>query len=220
MWAPPGAPDWGVRTEYPICIDQNNRLCGLDPVWEGDAPSYHQCIAQGLQPLVIFDVAIEQQRHIVCGLEVVHRNRPSPQKLDYLKRIRAEARDLLNVGIVEADWILSQCGRPSSIKLERLFWSKRGRCVYGEFNSPEIVLAETVGLARASRVSGRSAWTTDGSYGDDEVVLPGFVKDIQIVAMNEGERWRADNVADHFRRAGRQCSVVVAAAEKAHACVA
>lgn len=130
-----GAPNYGVWEEYPFCIDENNRLIGNDPVWDeldwcepnylsalrsvrkfGDAPpTYDELLAVKLLPIVIFDIALQHKGQVCYGIEVVHRNDVSALKLEYLKRI-----SLFGVYTIDADWILSRCGRPQQLVCERI----------------------------------------------------------------------------------------------------
>ena len=88
-------PHFGVWLEYPVCLDKNNEIVGLNPVWdESDEetdgnwtaispspspwkdtpPTYQQVLAKDLLPIAIFDVAIQNKGMIVIAFEVVHRN--------------------------------------------------------------------------------------------------------------------------------------------------
>jgi hypothetical protein len=137
-----GRPYWGVWTEYPICLDKNNRIVG-DQAWDETnwdqshldcecntkcdcpkykpgslldvrPPSYEEVIAIGLLPIAIFDVAIQHKGTVVYGFEVVHKNDVSKTKLEYLKRIFVE------VYKIDADWILSRVARPKELVCQRI----------------------------------------------------------------------------------------------------
>lgn len=121
-----GAPHYGVWTEYPICIDSRNHLVGDTSVWDefadqyfgahkDEPPTYEECVAAKLLPICIFDVAIQHKGSIIYGLEVVHKNKPSDLKLQYLDRL-----NYTQVYTIDADWILSRTKRPERLMLERI----------------------------------------------------------------------------------------------------
>jgi hypothetical protein len=134
----------GVWTEYPICIDKDNNLIGALPVWDESAwdgseitdeagrivglkpdsllevrpPTYAECLDMGFLPVVIFDVLIQHKGGLGVAVEVVHRNGISPTKADYLRRIRRETG--VDVWTIDADWILSQVGRPAILRATKV----------------------------------------------------------------------------------------------------
>jgi hypothetical protein len=129
-WRPNRA-NAGVLVEYPVCIDSENKLVGLDPVWDertsdldkwgnGYVPSYDECIKESLLPICIFDVAIQHKGNIIYGLEVVHRNPVSTLKKQYLERINREASCRIDVFQIDADWILNQVKKPKTLKISRV----------------------------------------------------------------------------------------------------
>jgi hypothetical protein len=121
-----------VLEEYPFCVDEGNNLIGNDPVWAevdacghlkswsgkgcGAPPTYDELLAAKLLPIAIFDIAVEHKGLITYAIEVVHRNDVSNKKLEYLKRINL----WYGVYKIDADWILSRCGCPLKIELERI----------------------------------------------------------------------------------------------------
>ncbi len=141
-----GGPNFGVWTEYPVCLDQKNSLVGLGPVWdesnwdksehsgaitpdtyssifrdEGSLlskrpPSYDEVIGLGFTPIAIFDVAVQHKGCIAFAFEVVHRNPVSAQKLEYLKRVNLP----WGVYTIDADWILSRVKRPDELVCKRI----------------------------------------------------------------------------------------------------
>jgi len=129
-----GGPHFGVWEEYPFAIDSENRLWGDSLVWDetgdwGDAPggshpdfkwtlrppTYDELIAMKLLPVCIFDVAIQHKGSIIYGIEVVHRNPVSAEKVAYFKRIHAEVYE------ISADWILSRVHRPARLEMIKIF---------------------------------------------------------------------------------------------------
>ena len=129
-----GPPHYGVWIEYPICLDKNNEIHGLqawdEQNWDDSLdqsclpkpgslldvrpPSYDEVVAMGLLPIVIFDVAIQHKGNICCGFEVVHRNDISEIKKDFLDRIRVPTY------AIDADWILSRIRRPNTLVCKRV----------------------------------------------------------------------------------------------------
>lgn len=141
-----GAPGWGIWVEYPVCLNRQNEIVGLDPVWDesnwdkseiyGDPPdniylsvkegsllnqrppTYDEVIAMGLTPILIFDVAIQHKGTIIHAFEVVHKNGISDTKLEYLKR--ACRYSSLQVYTIDADWILSRVKCPEKLELAKV----------------------------------------------------------------------------------------------------
>lgn len=131
-------PNFGIWTEYPICIDSKNEIVGIDPVWDESPrwgyaedgiaalprggerpPSYQEVIGMGLTPVLIFDVAVQHKGNIIYALEVVHRNDISATKLDYIHRARSRSNSL-EVYTIDADWILSRTKRPTELACKRI----------------------------------------------------------------------------------------------------
>lgn len=121
-----GGPHFGVWTEYPVCLNDENNVVGVTNVWDEFSlhylgedrdypPTYEECIKAKLLPICIFDVAIQHKGSIAYGLEVVHKNKPSDIKLQYLDRLR-----YAEVYTIDADWILSRTKRPEKLVLERI----------------------------------------------------------------------------------------------------
>jgi hypothetical protein len=135
-----GAPHYGIWVEYPVALDNQNRIVGFDPVWDEDSrwgfegtedgecialeragrpPTYEEVIELGLTPILIFDVAIQHKGSIIYALEVVHRNGISETKLDYINRARTSC-NCLQVHTIDADWILSRIKRPDELICQRI----------------------------------------------------------------------------------------------------
>lgn len=129
-----GPPFCGVYEEYPICLDGKNRIVGAAPIWDEDCwtvagetvsgwgrvpPTYDECVANELLPIVIFDLMLIHKGAASIGFEVVHKNDISKIKRDYIDRIRQES-SYITVYRIEADWILSQVKRPATIRCERV----------------------------------------------------------------------------------------------------
>lgn len=122
-----GGPFYGVFEEYPVCLDNQNRIVGCAPVWDEELsggaelvplpPTYDECLTKGLLPLVIFDIFVIHKGAPGFAIEVVHRNPISDAKAQFLRRIRAEFPFLIYT--VEADWVLSQIKRPSLVVCQR-----------------------------------------------------------------------------------------------------
>lgn len=116
-----GPPHFGVWTEYPVCLDSQNRLVGVAPVWceesdqyENAPPTYDDCIGMGHLPICIYDVAVQHKGLIAHVFEVVHKNYISETKLEYMKRVFETHPFHLHV--ISADWILSQVRRPDELR--------------------------------------------------------------------------------------------------------
>jgi hypothetical protein len=114
----------GVYTEYPVCLDPDNKLVGVSPLWdESDrfynfnqcVPEYQDCVDIGLLPIVVFDVVVLHKGYIGHAFEVVHHSPLSKYKRQYLNRIFASG-ELGTLHVLEADWVLSQCQRPNTLK--------------------------------------------------------------------------------------------------------
>jgi hypothetical protein len=114
----------GVYTEYPVCLDPHNHLVGLAPVWDESydfydlnrsVPTYEECIDLGLLPICIFDVAMLHKGEVRHVFEVVHKHHMTKAKRDYIERMHAE-RHYFDRHVIDADWILSQCGRPKKLR--------------------------------------------------------------------------------------------------------
>lgn len=121
--------DLGVYTEYPICLGPDNRIFGVDPLWDESrefhalnkcVPSYQDCIDLGLLPIVIFDVVMLHKGLIGHAFEIVHKHPLSETKRDYLKRVWATG-ELWHLHVIDADWILSQVQRPTALKHIELY---------------------------------------------------------------------------------------------------
>jgi hypothetical protein len=115
-----GPPHFGIWTEYPICVNDKNELLGVTNSWDeirlpgcdrsfkDRPPTYAECIAAGLLPLVILDIAIQERGALQCGVEIVHKNEISDEKWGYLGRIGAM------IYVAKAERILAQAMRPAS----------------------------------------------------------------------------------------------------------
>jgi hypothetical protein len=118
-----GKPYFGVLAEYPICLNQQNRFVGLHEVWdEGrvagpEPPSYDKCIDMGLQPFVIFDLAVLHKGAVSDVIEVVHRNGIDETKMQKLRRLRPGIQQIWQVS---AEWILCQVEPPERLSAMEL----------------------------------------------------------------------------------------------------
>lgn len=123
-----GGPNFGVWTEYPICLNNKNDIVGRS-AWDEEhfyswmpegvefndrPPTYDETIKLGLLPIAILDVAIQHKGYIVYGIEVVHRNDVSKIKFEYLNRIG------IPIYRVDADWVLSRVKRPDELECIRV----------------------------------------------------------------------------------------------------
>lgn len=123
-----GAPHFGVWTEYPICLDDKNKIVGIqawdecdpDQIFQNTPPSYELCLAAKLLPICIFDVAVQHKGNIALAFEVVYKNDISKLKHDYLNRILEETHCGLEVYTLDADWILTQPRKPSRLVCHRV----------------------------------------------------------------------------------------------------
>lgn len=130
-----------VFTEYPICVDTKNRMHGTIPwhetgpciappfrnrpgelrlpgtpdQWAARPPTYGECLAMALLPLVIFDVAVHNEGLITHAFEIVHSHDITENKRRYLDRIFSHCSHLSVHGI-EAHWVLSQHARPNKLQ--------------------------------------------------------------------------------------------------------
>lgn len=110
--------------EYPILADGT----GLFPVWfhppvsmatrEEGPPSYETLLAAGRRPTSILDVAILDPCYIRTGIEIVHKNPPSKEKLAFLRNV-----GLTELLVLPARWVLGQIGEPRDVPKE--FWAWR-----------------------------------------------------------------------------------------------
>lgn len=118
--------DWNIAPfweEYPILSDKT----GLRPVWmhyrnrgyEAGVPSYDQLFAQKTPPSAILDVAICDIDHIRYGIEIVHKNPPSAQKLKFLRNI-----GLPNLLVIPSRWILGQIEQPRECPSQFWAWAE------------------------------------------------------------------------------------------------
>lgn len=132
------SPNFGVWVEYPVCIDAQNKVMGIQDVWDENfwweydkneknprsaramerPPTYAEVIGEKYTPVVIFDIAIQHKGLIATGIEVVHKNGISATKAEYLKRIAPYGG--LEVLTIDADWILSRVKRPDELVCKRI----------------------------------------------------------------------------------------------------
>lgn len=119
-WQPNGPPPlYGIWEEYPVCDESITSVwCERDEAYYERPPTYEECLALGLVPEVIFDVAIQHKGTIVYGIEVVHKNDISPEKMLRLESYYGV--EPIEVYRVDAGWIMSQVRRPDKIKCTRL----------------------------------------------------------------------------------------------------
>ena len=121
--------------EYPIMNDGT----GLDPLWglhyetrdtwpnggvkawslEGNIkiPDYDSLQQAGTPPRAILDIAIADMCSISTGIEIVHKNPPSNQKLIFLKKI-----GLPSLLVLPSRWVLGQVAPPKEVPQEFWIW--------------------------------------------------------------------------------------------------
>lgn len=114
-----------VFLEYPVCINKANLLIGLNidtwPRLTGRIPTYQQCINRGLLPLIVYDVAaFDSDGWLTYGVEVVHRHNITASKAGFHRRVFRECPASPDLYRVSADWVLSQCGRPPHLEIEKM----------------------------------------------------------------------------------------------------
>lgn len=111
-----------VFCEYPVCIDAENRLIGVQPPWP-KIPTYEECIQSGVLPLVIFDVVALYKRDgepenlrapIAAAFEIVYKNPVSPEKMAFIQRIWKTS--VFELHVLDADYVLAQCGPPKRLE--------------------------------------------------------------------------------------------------------
>lgn len=112
-------PIYAVWEEYPVCDESITSVwCERDDAYHERPPTYEECLSLGLVPEVIFDIAVQHKGAIVYGIEVVHKNDISPEKMRRLQGYYGV--EPIEVYRVEAGWIMSQVKRPEKIKCTRL----------------------------------------------------------------------------------------------------
>jgi len=107
-------PHFGVWTEYPVL---SNGL-GIEPVWDEQnevwrsrPPTFDEIRERDEYPAVILDIAIQHKGRIAFGIEIAHKHRRGPSKIEFL-------RDQLTLIEIPAYWVLGQVDRPTSIPSE------------------------------------------------------------------------------------------------------
>ena len=124
-WRPNrGAPHFGIWDEYPILADQT----GICPVWDEWAaaddeispfteapPTYDYLKGIGRRPKAVLDIAIQHKGLIQTGIEIVHKNPPTHEKLIFLHQVH-----LCSLLVIPAAWILGQIQTPAHVPSE--FW--------------------------------------------------------------------------------------------------
>jgi hypothetical protein len=123
----------GVWFEYPIVItDKYNSIeCNWDELlpdpktpknispdtieWGEYVPTYNECVSLGLYPKRVIDVVLTHKGVPRWFIEICHKNPTSQEKINELKRLGVE-----NLIEIDAEWIMMQTTRPTTIKYKRL----------------------------------------------------------------------------------------------------
>lgn len=106
--------------EYPIVVNDttNSNEELWDEIWENSnsnfVPTYEECIERNLYPIAVIDIVLPYKGCIGYCIEICHTNPVSDEKIEKLKK--AGIRCLIEI---DADWILSQTGIPSVVKVKR-----------------------------------------------------------------------------------------------------
>lgn len=118
--------------EYPIVVkkQENYTFNSLEYLWDeywyrlqGDdfkypgknfVPTYEECVEQNMYPIAVVDIVLPYKGGIGYCIEICHTNPVSDEKVEKLRE--AGVRNLIEI---DADWILSQTGIPSVIKVKR-----------------------------------------------------------------------------------------------------
>lgn len=123
-----------VYLEYPIC-DESSRYQGWAPPWDESPldptmgcivggqrsiPSYELCVASGLVPHFIFDVATLCKGQIHHAFEIVHRHQVTAQKLDRIHEIAKLCG--LHLYVLDAEWVLNQLKPPTRLRARKYTW--------------------------------------------------------------------------------------------------
>lgn len=108
------APHYGVWTEYPVLADGT----GIDTVWDehneawrSRPPTFDELRERDEYPAAILDIAIQHKGRIAFGIEIVHKHRCAPSKIEFL-------RGQLTLLEIPAYWVLGQVDRPTEIPAE------------------------------------------------------------------------------------------------------
>ena len=126
-----GGPSWGVWLEYPImpgpgwggpdgCVWDETAIPSSgedlsDSPWRHRPPTYDECIEHyGKAPRWIVDIAIQHKGTISAVVEIVHKNPPSPEKIQSL----AACTFASEVWVIPARWVLGQVKRPKRIPID------------------------------------------------------------------------------------------------------
>lgn len=111
--------------EYPICVDEHNRLLGISPTaWPRGNFSYEDCIHNELLPLAIFDIVALVHGKLRYGFEIKHKNEVSEDKINYFARIFHAVPEMVILEF-DAGWVLSQPKRPTQLTPLRV-WKGSG----------------------------------------------------------------------------------------------
>lgn len=126
-----GAPYWGVYEEYPLadpvydgsgCVLAWDEMKAIDEEvreeeydWEGIIPSYSELVSKNNPPVCILDVIVLHKGLVHYGFEICHQNPVSERKADILNCLGFPTYE------IEAEWILRQVKRPSSLVVHNVF---------------------------------------------------------------------------------------------------
>lgn len=104
-------PHWGVWEEYPILEKDHQVWDERDvPNHQDKPPAFEELKAAGTPPKIILDVALQSKGDITYGFEIVHRNKPSFDKMFFI-----EHQCNFRVLFIRAHWILCHTKPPKEI---------------------------------------------------------------------------------------------------------
>ncbi len=110
-------PHYGVWSEYPVVAGGNGSSTVWDEIserWTGRPPSYDELVAEGIRPMAIFDIAIQERSQITIAIEIKHKHPIEPLKRGLIRKLGVELIE------VPTQWVLGQVDRPCEIPDE--FW--------------------------------------------------------------------------------------------------
>lgn len=116
------APHFGVRTEYPVCLNEKGEIVGACPAWDevsadfsSRSPTYDECVEMGLQPIFVFDVAVQHKGHISGVFLITPPNKHSKHAVEYARQV-CKVADISRLFVYRCNWINSQDRSPVQIR--------------------------------------------------------------------------------------------------------
>ena len=104
-----GPDHYGIWTEYPFVLSMGATMVWdeADSRWVDRPPTFDELYRMYKPPKCIADIAVQCKGMISHIIEVVHKNPPNQEKLDYLHEITTG-----DVWVVPATWVMNQIQRP------------------------------------------------------------------------------------------------------------